>query len=80
MAGYARFYLEERGYNVLLPDNRGHGESQGHYIGFGRHDRLDCLQWVDEIISRNGEDSVIVLHGVSMGGATVLMVKSCLPM
>ena len=33
-AAIARFYLEA-GYNVLLVDNRAHGESDGRYIGFG---------------------------------------------
>ncbi len=72
MGSYAKIYYD-LGYNVLLPDNRGHGNSEGNYIGFGWADRNDYLRWIDFIINKVGEKSQIVLHGVSMGGATVLM-------
>jgi fermentation-respiration switch protein FrsA (DUF1100 family) len=72
--GFARFY-HDLGWHVLLPDSRGHGSSQGDYIGFGWPDRLDYLQWVQTMIARLGQDCQILLHGVSMGGATVLMVS-----
>ena len=75
MGSFAQYYLEELGYNVLLPDLRGHGESEGNYIGFGWHDRKDILQWIDLILEKTGSNTQIVLHGVSMGGATVLMVS-----
>ena len=61
-----------RGYNVLLPDLRGCGASDGDWIGMGWPDRLDMLRWIDWILQRD-PDAQIVLHGVSMGGATVLM-------
>lgn len=73
MARFAKFYQEKLGYNVLMPDARGHGESEGDYIGFGWHERKDYVQWINYIIEKNGMDSEILLHGVSMGGATVLM-------
>ncbi len=72
MASFAKFY-HEWGFNVLLPDARGHGESEGNYIGFGWHDRLDYLRWIDCAVNLVGEEAQIVLHGISMGGATVLM-------
>ena len=62
----------QRGYNVLLPDLRGCGESAGDYIGMGWPDRRDMLQWIGWIIGRDPE-ARIVLHGISMGGATVMM-------
>lgn len=65
-----RFY--EKGYNVLAPDLRGHGKSEGDYIGMGWHDRLDMLLWIDKIIEMD-PDAEIALFGVSMGGATVMM-------
>jgi hypothetical protein len=65
-----RFY--ERGYNVLLPDLRSHGKSDGKYIGWGFNDRLDILDWCD-LITRKSANARIVLYGVSMGGAAVLM-------
>ena len=61
-----------RGYNALLPDLRGCGESEGGYIGMGWPDRRDMLGWIDWILARD-EAAQIVLHGVSMGGATVMM-------
>ncbi len=73
MSAFGKFYREDLNYNILMPDNRGHGKSDGNYIGFGWHDRLDCLEWINYIIDRFGEDSKILLHGISMGGATVLM-------
>ncbi|MCC3375091.1 alpha/beta hydrolase [Cohnella sp. REN36] len=73
MAAFAHLY-HESGYHVLMPDNRGHGHSDGTYIGFGWHDRKDYLRWIDYVVERIGEQVQIVLHGVSMGGGTVLMV------
>ena len=70
--GLSDYYLK-RGYAMLLPDARAHGESEGEYIGFGCLDRKDALVWINWVIQELGEDVGIVLHGTSMGGATVLM-------
>lgn len=72
MAAFAREY-HTAGYHVLLPDARGHGHSEGGYIGFGWHERKDYAGWIRELVRRVGDDAQIVLHGISMGGATVLM-------
>ncbi len=71
-ANYLKFY-HELGFHILLPDNRAHGESEGKYIGFGWLDRLDCIQWIYEMKESFQEPLQIVLHGISMGSATVLM-------
>ena len=60
------------GFDILLPDARGHGESEGDYIGYGWHDRLDYIDWIQLLIDDYGAEQ-IVLHGHSMGAATVLM-------
>ncbi len=64
----------DMGYNILLPDARGLGESEGHYIGMGWHERKDALRWIDMILDQDSE-AEIVLYGVSMGGATVMMIS-----
>ncbi len=71
MPQYAKIY-HDLGYNVLMPDARGHGKSEGDYIGFGWPERKDYLQWIDRIVKGDSQ-SEIVLHGVSMGAATVMM-------
>lgn len=72
MTYFAQEYYN-RGYNVLVVDLRGHGQSEGDYIGMGWHDRLDIIEWANYIINKN-LNSQIILHGVSMGAATVMMV------
>lgn len=66
-------YYIKKGFAMLLVDERAHGQSEGEYIGFGCLDRHDALCWIDYIINRCGKDVQILLHGTSMGGATVLM-------
>lgn len=71
--GYmARIFHDKFGLNVLLPDARGHGQSEGRYIGFGWHERLDTLIWMDRARERGGGER-IALFGISMGASTVLM-------
>lgn len=67
----ARHY-SDKGYNVLTPDLRAHGLSEGKYVGMGWLDRNDLLLWIDYLL-KNYRDSEIILHGVSMGAATVMM-------
>jgi len=73
MGGFARLYHEQFGYHVFMPDARGHGASEGKYIGFGWPERKDYGAWIAELLREIGQDTRIALHGVSMGGATVLM-------
>ena len=73
MSPYAYKYYT-LGYNLLMPDLRGHGKSEGNYIGMGWHDRLDILKWI-EFILKEDKEAEILLHGVSMGAATVMMVS-----
>lgn len=71
MSQYAKIY-HDLGYNVLLPDARGHGKSEGNYIGFGWPERKDYLQWI-KYVNKKEPRTEIILHGVSMGAATIMM-------
>lgn len=73
------FYHYDMGYNYLLPDLRGHGRSEGGYIGFGALDSRDIKLWIDYLIDRFGEDVEIMLHGISMGAATSMLVNNTSP-
>ncbi|MDD7717938.1 MAG: alpha/beta hydrolase [Eubacteriaceae bacterium] len=63
----------ERGYNVLMVDQRAHGKSGGKCLTFGIKERYDCLTWINYAVERFGTETEIFLYGLSMGAATVLM-------
>jgi len=63
--------LVAHGYNVLMFDFRGHGESEGERLSAGYHERKDLWGAVDFVRER-GFESIGVL-GFSMGAATALM-------
>ena len=71
-SGGAR-YLIDRGFHVLLADQRAQGRSEGHTMTFGVKERLDCLDWIAWARERLGPDTPTALYGISMGAATVLM-------
>lgn len=71
MSSYAMEYYK-RGFNVLLPDLRGHNNSEHKFVTMGWLDRLDIVDWVNSLVEENPK-SRIILHGVSMGGATTMM-------
>ncbi|WP_423410604.1 alpha/beta hydrolase [Heyndrickxia sp. MSNUG] len=71
MPGITKYYYE-LGYDILKPDARGHGLSEGEYIGYGWHERKDYVQWAGFLVDQK-EEEAIFLHGFSMGAATVLM-------
>ena len=60
-----------RGSTVLFVNDRAHGESEGKYLGFSEHDKRDVAKWVEKI-NQMYDSPRIFLHGVSMGGATVI--------
>lgn len=62
-------------HNALVIDQRSHGKSEGNTITFGINERKDCLSWINYVKDRFGENTPIILCGLSMGAATVLMVN-----
>ncbi len=67
-----RMYRDLFNYNVLFPDLQYHGYSEGDHIQMGWYDRFDVEKWI-EVAHNIFRDDFMVLHGVSMGAATVMM-------
>ena len=63
----------KKGFNILLVDERNHGESEGDFPSYGYFEREDLDLWINFIEKRKGPNLFLGLHGQSMGGATVLM-------
>ena len=63
--------LIEHGYNVLMFDLRGHGESEGNRMSAGYYEKRDLLGAV-EYVKKCGFEDIGVL-GFSMGAATALI-------
>lgn len=70
--GLVEFY-HNRGYHLLIPYQRSHGESEGTYICYGVKERYDVKKWVQFITRRFDDNCTIFLSGTSMGASTVLM-------
>lgn len=71
---FAQYYLK-KGINVFLIDHVAAGESEGKYIGFDRFEYADALKWLTFMTETFGKDIRIIVHGVSMGAATVMMMS-----
>ena len=67
----ARLYERELGYNVVIPDLHAHGLSEGDMVQMGWKDRMDALHWL-----RVFQSDTMVVHGVSMGAATTMMLSA----
>ena len=65
-------HFSEKGYNVLIPSMRACADSDGEFVGMGWLDKDDLKCWINLIITEN-PNAKIILHGSSMGAATVLM-------
>lgn len=59
------------GLNILIPDQRAHGKSEGRYITFGVKESRDMQQWVAYHNKTFGE-LPLILSGLSMGASTML--------
>lgn len=61
----------KRGYSILAPDQRGHGQSQGVFSTFGVKEKSDMVLWI-AWIKKSYPYAKIILHGESMGSTTAL--------
>lgn len=73
-------YLHRAGYNVLLFDFRGSGESGGSAVTFGIKEPLDVLGAVDYLMTRRDVDvRQIAVQGVSLGAADGILAMAADP-
>ncbi|WP_110955463.1 alpha/beta hydrolase [Anaerosinus massiliensis] len=63
---------QKLGYNVLIVDARGHGDSGGVSISWGYFEKDDINVWLDWL-ERKTPQGIIGVHGISMGAATALL-------
>ena len=66
-------YFYKKNYNIILADQRSHGNSEGDFLTFGIKERYDCKRWIEFANKRFSEEKPVYLCGVSMGCSTVLM-------
>lgn len=70
--GYAAYRFTSMGYNVIAPDGRAAGRTEGRYIGMGYLESMDVKGFVNFILAKDPQ-AEIVLYGISMGAAEVMM-------
>lgn len=69
--GAAFSFYHNRGMNLLIPDQRAHGKSQGRFITFGVKESDDMKKWLAFHNAHLGSVPVI-LNGISMGASTMM--------
>lgn len=69
---YAKMFLK-RGFNVLMPDQRYHGLSEGKNCTLGYKESKDLHNWISFIQEKIPQNEILGIHGESMGAATVLL-------
>ena len=70
-SAFPALFYRSLGFNVLIPYLRAHGPSEGKYISFGVLESMDIMGWVERV-NEVHPDGDIIIHGLSMGGGTVL--------
>lgn len=68
---HAEFYVQQ-GYNVVAIDQRASGLSKDNIVSFGYYEKYDLEDMVDFITEMLPQQKII-LHGFSMGAATVAL-------
>lgn len=70
-APYAK-HLYEKGYSIVFVQMRAHEHDENRYCSMGYYEKDIILAWID-FLTRTEPDCRILLHGVSMGAATVML-------
>lgn len=78
-AGMFYDLYHSRGFDIFTCDNTASGESGGKLFGYNVFESADCLKWLNFLRSQFGEDIKVVMHGFSLGGATVLKMSDRCP-
>lgn len=71
MNPFASIYLA-MGFDVLVIDPRASGSSEGEWLTMGVAEAVDLAVWSQKIAQTNS-NAQIILHGISMGAATVIL-------
>lgn len=69
--GLAFDFYHTHGMNLLIPEQRSHGKSEGRYITFGVKESRDMQSWL-EFYNNQLSTEPIILSGLSMGASTML--------
>lgn len=72
VSNFGKHYYEQ-GFNVLFPCMRAHSLDKHKYCSMGYYDRYIVCEWIKKIVAED-KDAKILIHGVSMGGATTMLV------
>jgi len=67
------YIFYDLGYSILLYDHRGFGESQGGPCTLGHLEKSDLSAVVGEAKRRLGEDTLIGVHGESLGAISAML-------
>ena len=65
----------KKGFSILAPDQRAHGQSEGTYTTFGLKEKEDIKARMEWIIKTDPQAKIIV-HGESMGAATTMLLAA----
>src|SRR5215216_4059054 len=73
----ASLVLRRAGFNVLVFDGRGHGNSEGRYVTYGFYERRDvevAIEWL--VAEKKIDRNYVGIAGESMGAAIALQVAA----
>lgn len=75
MMPLGRMYNRDLKMNILLPDLQNAGRTDGDHFQMGWLDREDVKEWARVSRTLFGDTARVVVHGVSMGAATTMMLS-----